>query len=39
MTRKKKNGNKDKALQAIVLITAILNLVKSVVELIDRLTG
>lgn len=39
MARKKKNGNKDKALQAIVLITAILNLVKSVVDLSDRLTG
>ena len=39
MARKKKNGNKDKALQAIVLITAILNLVKSVVDLIDRLTS
>lgn len=39
MARKKKNGNKDKALQAIVLITAILNLVKSVVDLIDLLTS
>ena len=39
MARKKKNGNKDRALQAIVLITAILNLVKSVVDLIDRLTS
>lgn len=39
MARKKKNGNKDSALQAIVLITAILNLVKSLVDLIDRLTG
>ena len=39
MARKKKNGNKDNALQAIVLITAILNLVKSLVDLIERLTG
>lgn len=39
MARKKKNGNKDKTLQIIVLITAILNLVKSVVDLSDRLTG
>lgn len=38
MTRKKKSGNKDKTLQAIVLITAILNLVKSLVDLIERLT-
>ena len=39
MARKKKNGNKDKALQAIVLITAILNLVKAVIDLIIRLTS
>lgn len=38
MAGKKKNGNKDKALQAIVLITAILNLVKSLIDLIERLT-
>lgn len=38
MARKKKSGNKDKTLQAIVLITAILNLVKSLVDLIERLT-
>ena len=38
MARKKKNGNKDNALQAIVLITAILNLVKALIELIVRLT-
>lgn len=38
MARKKKSGNKDKALQAIVLITAILNLVKAVIDLIIRLT-
>ena len=38
MPRKKKNGNKDNALQAIVLITAILNLVKALVDLIVRLT-
>lgn len=38
MARKKKNGNKDKALQAIVLITAILNLVKALIDLIGRLT-
>lgn len=38
MARKKKNGDKDNALQAIVLITAILNLVKALIELIVRLT-
>ena len=38
MARKKKSGNKDKTLQAIVLITAILNLVNAVINLIIRLT-
>ena len=35
MARKKKNGNKD----TIVLITAILNLVKAVIDFIIRLTS
>lgn len=39
MAKKKKNGNKDKALETIVFATAILNLIRSVVDLIDRLTG
>lgn len=38
MARKKKNGDKNSALQAIVLITAILNLVKALTDLIVRLT-
>lgn len=38
MTRKKKNGDKDKALQAIVLITALLNLVSGLIDLIEKLT-
>lgn len=38
MARKKKNGNKDKTLQIIVLVTAILNLVKSLIDLISKLT-
>lgn len=38
MTRKKKSGNKDKALQAIVLITALLNLVSGLIDLIEKLT-
>lgn len=38
MARKKRSGNKDKTLQAIVLITAILNLVKALIDLIVRLT-
>lgn len=39
MARQKKNGKKDKALETIVLITAILNLIQAVVEIIDQLTG
>ena len=38
MARKKKSGDKEKALQAIVLITAILNLVRALTDLIVRLT-
>ncbi len=39
MARQKKNGNKDTTLQIIVFVTAILNLIQSVVDLIKRLTG
>ena len=38
MARKKKSGNKDKTLQIIVFATAILNLVKALIDLIIRLT-
>ena len=38
MARKKKNGGKDKTLQILVFATAILNLVKSLINLIERLT-
>ena len=37
MARKKGNGDKDKALQAIVLITAILNLIEAVVDIVLKL--
>lgn len=37
MAKVKKGGNQDKALQAVILITAILNLVKSLIDLIGRL--
>lgn len=39
MARKKKNGNKDKTLQIIVFVTAILNLVKVLIDLIKNFTG
>lgn len=38
MAGKKKNGGKDKTLQILVFATAILNLVKSLIDLIERLT-
>ena len=38
MAKKKKSGNKDKTLQIIVFATAILNLVKSLIDLIGKLT-
>lgn len=37
MSGKKKNRNQDHALQAIVLITAILNLIKALVDFISAL--
>lgn len=38
MSRKKKSGNKnDLVTKAIILITAILNLFKAVLDLIERL--
>lgn len=39
MARQKKNGNKDTTLQIIVFVTAILNLIRSVIDLIKNLTG
>ena len=38
MARKKKSGDKAAALQSIVFVTAILNLVKALIDLIVRLT-
>lgn len=35
---KKKSGNQNSTVQKVVLITAILNLLKALVDLIDRLT-
>lgn len=37
MARQKKNGNQNTALQAIVLATAILNLIKAIVDIIGKL--
>ena len=38
MAGKKKNGNQDKAVKTIILVTAILNLVKALIDLISKLT-
>lgn len=37
MAKKKKKGNQDKSLQILVLVTAILNLIRAVIDLIERL--
>lgn len=37
MARQKKNGNQNKALQSIVLATAILNLIRAILDIIERL--
>ncbi len=38
MARQKKKGSQDKALKTIVLATAILNLIRSIADLISKLT-
>ena len=38
MSRKKKSGKQDHRLSTIVLLTAILNLVKALIDLISKLT-
>lgn len=38
MAKKKKNGNKATPVEIVVLITAILNLVRTLIDLIIRLT-
>lgn len=37
MARQKKKGDRSKALQSIALVTAILNLIKSLIDLINKL--
>lgn len=39
MSGEKKSRNQDKALQAIVLITALIELIAAVLDLIEQLTG
>ncbi len=37
MSKQKKSGKKDKALQTIVLLTAIANLIEALIEIIRKL--
>jgi hypothetical protein len=37
MARKKKNGNQNKTVEILVLITAVLNLIKVLVDIIGKL--
>ena len=39
MAQKKRNRSKNQSLEKIVLATAILNLVKALIEIIRELTG
>lgn len=36
MSKKKKNGNQEKTLKIIVLVTALLNLIRAIVDLIQK---
>ena len=37
MARRKKKGDQDKTLKTLILVTAILNLIKSLIDLINKL--
>lgn len=37
MARQKKKGDQDKTLKIIVMVTAILNLIRSLVDIINKL--
>ena len=37
MARQKKKGDQDKTLKILVLVTTILNLIKSLIDLINKL--
>lgn len=39
MSRRKKKGKQDALLTVTVLLAAILDLVRAIIDLIDRLTG
>lgn len=37
MARQKKKGDQDKTVKSLILITAILNLIKTLIDLINKL--
>ena len=37
MARRKKKGDHDKTLKTLIMVTAILNLIKSLIDLINKL--
>jgi len=39
MSKQKKSGNQDKTIKIIVLVTAILNLIKTLVDIVKQCTG
>lgn len=37
MAKEKKNGNQDRTLQILVLVTAILNLIRAILDTVEKL--
>ena len=37
MARRKKKGDQDKTLKSLILVTTVLNLIRSIVDLINKL--
>lgn len=37
MARSKKNGNQERTLHILVLVTAILNLIRAILDMVERL--
>lgn len=37
MARQKKKGDQDKTVKSLILVTAILNLIKSLIDLVNKL--
>lgn len=37
MARRKKKGDQDKTLKSLILVTTVLNLIRSIIDLINKL--